>query len=114
MMQQESAGLATALDVLQREEARLVEALRRGSDHDEEARLLLSDLKRAVAWLARIEELGLGPASRYDILPIPDLPDAFASYRIMDDCDSDDREDWRELSEGLIIAGGDFIISRKG
>ena len=57
----------------------------------------LQEYDKALAWLKKIDELQLSIVQRYDVIKLPDPNTGYAEYRIMNDCETDDINQWVEL-----------------
>ncbi|GHU23992.1 hypothetical protein FACS1894172_15750 [Spirochaetia bacterium] len=86
---------------------------------DENNKQLLPELKEinnAINWLKRIDELKLKNVQRYEIIELPDLKTGWSEYRIMNDCETDDINQWIELKKDnmpVLANMGDILIIKK-
>lgn len=73
----------------------------------------LAELKNAICWLQKLSELNIKSLNRYDIVELPYMETGYSEFRLMNDCESDDRKNWIEWKDHPTITAGDFIISKK-
>ena len=78
---------------------------------------LLSELKEnnnAINWLKAIERLKLKNVQNYEIIELPNMETGWSNYRIMNDCETDNRKHWIELKiNNFPICMGDILIISK-
>ena len=73
----------------------------------------MAQIKKAIKWLNKISELKLESVSKYEIVELPDIGTGYSEYRLMNDCETDDRQHWIEFKEHVGLTAGDFIICKK-
>ncbi len=100
-----------AIEILKKEQDSIIEELRKGIDTDNNIKKI-AEIKKAIAWLLKLEELNFEKVSEYDILELPNMQTGWSWFRIMNDCETDNREDWIEFKTPGLVEG-DFIISHK-
>ncbi len=101
-----------AIETLKEKQNVLVEELKNNINREINIKKI-SEIKQAIAWLSKIEELKINDVSKYEIVELPDMQTGWAEFRIMNDCETDDRKFWVEFKEHSGLTQGDFIISRK-
>ncbi len=100
------------LEILKENQDILIEKLKKDIDRETNLRKL-SKIKKAINWLLKVEELKLEKVSKYEITKLPSMKTGWSEFRIMNDCETDDRKDWIEFKEHSGLIEGDFIISHK-
>jgi hypothetical protein len=73
----------------------------------------LKEYKNAINWLKKIDELKLENIQKYNIIELPDPKTGYSYYRIMNDCETDDVNEWIELkieNEKVEACMGDILI----
>lgn len=76
----------------------------------------LQELDKAINWLRKIDELNLRGVQKYDLLELPDIKTGFSEFRILNDCETDDRNLWIELKKDdypVFMTAGDILIIGK-
>lgn len=101
-----------AIQTLQQEANAIKERMNAGGNREECLRMI-ADIQLAIGWLSRLQELEVARVRDYTFTLLPELPDAYAQYRLVNDYDSNLPTDWREVEGDLSISGGDLLISRK-
>jgi predicted secreted protein len=87
---------------------------------DENNKHLLPELKEvnnAINWLKKIDELKLKNVQKYEIIELPEPTSSyFSSYRIMEDREDDDSNQWIEFKKDtkpVLASMGDILIIKK-
>ncbi|MHC6201821.1 hypothetical protein ACYULU_01345 [Breznakiellaceae bacterium SP9] len=74
----------------------------------------LKEINNAMNWLKKIDELKLKHVQKYEIIELPEPKlSYFSSYRIMEDCEGDDINQWIELKKDtmpVLAHMGDILI----
>lgn len=101
-----------AIKVLLAEKDLLIEKLKleQNTDVNKER---VSHINKAVKWLNKISELKIKDVSNYEIVELPDMNTGYSEYRLMNDCETDDVNQWVEFKSQTGLTVGDIIISKK-
>ncbi len=102
--------MITCIEILEEKRKLLIELLKTEAKND----LILAqklEFDKAIHWLKKINELKWDNAAMYDIVELPDMNTGFSEYRIMNDCETDDRSYWLELEPRCYA--GDYLIIAK-
>jgi hypothetical protein len=76
----------------------------------------LKEINNAIKWLNKINELKLKNIEKYEIIELPDMNTGYSFYRIMNDCETDNVNEWIELKKGnrsVEASMGDILIISK-
>jgi hypothetical protein len=73
----------------------------------------LKEINNSINWLKKINELKLKNVEKYEIIELPDTNTGYSFYRIMNDCETDNRKDWIELNIPVKMCMGDILIISK-
>ncbi|MVO07541.1 hypothetical protein GOQ30_00015 [Flavobacterium sp. TP390] len=73
----------------------------------------IAQIKKAINWLNKISELKLEEVNKYEMVKLPDMNTGYSEYRLMNDCETDDRMQWIEFKDHIGLTTGDFIIGKK-
>ena len=87
----------TTIQFLKEKQTQLVEQLRRENATVPETLQEKKDIDKAIVWLKNIEKQNLEHPTRYEWVELPWMQNGFSDYRIMSDCETDDREHWLEF-----------------
>ena len=85
-------------------------------NREEEYLTELQELDKAISWLRKVEELNLSIVQKYDIIRLPDMETGYSAFRIMNDCETDDINQWIELKKDgcpVSMTQGDVLIIEK-
>lgn len=96
--------------VSQRDE--VLEELKKGVNTDISQKRII-EIKRAILWLQKLSELNIKDLKKYELVILPNMETGYSDYRIMNDCESDDRKNWIEWKDHPTIIPGDIIITEK-
>ncbi|WP_090676250.1 hypothetical protein [Paenibacillus tianmuensis] len=106
-----------AIEYLKKERETLLALIKAGERDKVDKKV---EIEHAISWLQKLQELQFPDAQRCEFIRLPDTERGFFSYRIMNDCESEDRDDWIELKDDngqpISLLFGDFLIeiSSKG
>jgi hypothetical protein len=76
----------------------------------------LKEINNAAKWLNKINELNLKNIEKYEIIELPDMNTGYSFYRIMNDCETDNVNEWIELKKdnrSVEASMGDILIISK-
>ncbi len=111
--------MKTAKQLIEEELQKVVHQLKEVSLSDEEKHALVS-YKKELEQLLFLKKLSdtyhLEPKDIEKVIVLPAPSMAFADFRIVDDVETDEREDWKELEiegEKLSLNEGDILIKKK-
>ncbi len=103
-----------AIEILKENQSTLIEELRKNNMDREISIEKVSEIKKAITWLSKIEELQLDEVSKYEIVKLPDMQAGWSEFRIMNDCETDDRKYWIEFDKHSgLIQGDPLCIIKK-
>jgi len=71
------------------------------------------DIDKAIAWLENIENQKLEHPTHYEWVELPWMQNGFSDYRIMSDCETDDRQYWLEFKTPFTVTPTDFLLIKK-
>ena len=75
----------------------------------------LQEIDKAIGWLKKVNVLNLSNIQRYDVIELPFLNTGWSEYRIINDCETDNINDWIELkidNNFVRLTAGDLIIQK--
>ena len=101
------------IDLLESNRKIILEHLKAG---DKNFLSKLQEYDSAIDWLKKIDNLQLKHPKRYEIIELPDPKTGYSEYRIMNDCETDDINQWIELKiDDVPISAimGDILITHK-
>jgi hypothetical protein len=78
--------------------------------------LELKEINNAIKWLNKLSELTLKNIEKYEIIELPDMNTGYSFFRIMNDCETDDVNEWIELKKdnrSVEASAGDILIISK-
>ncbi|MDR1180042.1 MAG: hypothetical protein LBK44_06020, partial [Spirochaetales bacterium] len=89
--------MKTAIDYLEQRKYEIKNELKNGNKN-ENLLVELKEINNSIDWLKKINELELKNVEKYEIIKLPDMKTGYSFYRIMNDCETDNRNDWVELN----------------
>ena len=102
------------IEYLKKERESLLNQIKNGSQNEIKNKV---EIDTAIKWLEKINELELTQPDKYDFLRLPDMKTGYSEYHIMNDCESDDINNWIELKDSeeypVTLIFDDILISRK-
>lgn len=100
-----------AVECLKKERELLLSAIKNGESDKVKEKV---EIDHAISWLEKITKYDLPESKKCNFIKLPDADMGFYSYRIMNDCESEDREDWIELKnengDPVSLILDDFLI----
>ncbi|MFB6364335.1 hypothetical protein ACFCP7_09760 [Paenibacillus elgii] len=100
-----------AIEYLKKERETLLALIKSGERDKVDKKV---EIEHAILWLQKLQELQFPDAKRCEFIQLPYAETAFFSYRIMNDCESEDRDDWIELKDdngrSISLLFDDFLI----
>lgn len=104
----------STIQLLKEKQSQLIEQLRNENAGIPETLQQKKDLDKAIAWLENIEKLNLEHPTRYEWVELPWMQTGcFTDYRIMNDCETDDRQYWIEFKPPFTLTPSDFLLIKK-
>jgi hypothetical protein len=97
---------------LEQRKDEIKDELKNGSKN-EKLLIEIKEVNDSINWLKKINELKLKNVQKYEIIELPDMKTGWSFYRIMNDCETDDRNDWIELNIPAEMCMGDILIISK-
>jgi hypothetical protein len=101
-----------AIDYLEQRKSEIKDKLK-NENKNEDLLVELKEINNSINWLNKINELKLKNVEKYEIVELPDMNTGYSFYRIMNDCETDDRNDWVELDIPAKMCMGDILIISK-
>lgn len=101
-----------AIQSLLNQRDEVLEELKKGENTDINQKRII-EIKRAILWLQKLSELKIKDLKKYELVILPNMETGYSDYRIMNDCESDDRKNWIEWKDHPTIIPGDIIITEK-
>lgn len=101
------------ITILQDKKQEVITELKAGNTNNQS---LISQLDKAISWLAIVEQYQLDMTNRYDIQVLPDTAHGMSFFHLMIDCESSDSKDWVEYAPNnspIEMSIGDIIMVRK-
>jgi hypothetical protein len=104
--------MKTAIDYLEQRKDEIKSELKNGNKN-ENLLVELKEINTSINWLKKIHEFKLKNVEKYEIVELPDMNTGWSFYRIMNDCETDDRNYWIELPIPVEMCMGDILIISK-
>jgi hypothetical protein len=104
--------MKTVIGYLEKRKDEIKTELKNGN-RNENLLVELKEINSSINWLTKINELKLKNVEKYEIVELPDMNTGYSFYRIMNDCETDDRNDWIELNIPVEMCVGDILIISK-
>jgi hypothetical protein len=107
--------MKTAIDYLEQRRNEIKNELRDGNKN-KNLLIELKEINNSIKWLNKIKELKLKNVERYEIIELPDMNTGWSFYRIMNDCETYNINDWIEFKKDnmpLQMTWGDILIISK-
>ena len=104
-----------AIDYLEQRKNEIKTELQNGNQN-KSLLIELKEINNSIKWLNKIDELKLKNIEKYEIIELPDMHTGYSFYRIMNDCETDNINEWIELKKDNIplqITMGDILIISK-
>ena len=105
--------MKTIINILEKERKKIVEHIKSGDKNYLEK---LKELDKAINWIKKLDELNIENVQKYNIIKLPNMGTGWSEYRIMNDCETDNRQMWIELkinNEKLYMTWDDIVIIKK-
>jgi hypothetical protein len=105
----------TPIDYLNQRKNEIKNDLKNGNKN-ENLLVELRELNNAIKWLNKINELKLMNTGKYEMIELPDMNTGYSFYRIMNDCETDNVNEWIELkidNRSVEASAGDILIISK-
>jgi hypothetical protein len=107
--------MKTAINYLEQRKNEIRNELKNGNKN-ENLLIELKEINNSIKWLNKINELQLKTVERYEIIKLPYMETGSSNYRIMNDCETDNTNEWIELKKDnmpLFMCMDDILIIRK-
>ncbi|MDR1155001.1 MAG: hypothetical protein LBL04_09815 [Bacteroidales bacterium] len=101
-----------AINYLEQRKEEIKSELKTGNKN-EKLLVELKEINNSINWLRKVNELKLKNVEKYEIVELPDMNTGWPFYRIMNDCETDDRNYWIELNIPVEMCMGDILIISK-
>jgi hypothetical protein len=107
--------MKVAIDYLEQRKNNIKNELKNGNKN-KNLLVELKEINNGIKWLNKINELKLKNIEKYEIIELPNMNTGCSFYRIMNDCETDHRNEWIELKKDNIplqVTMGDILIISK-
>ncbi len=104
----------STIQLLKEKQSQLIEQLRNENAGIPETLQQKKDIDKAIAWLENIEKHNLEHPAHYEWVELPWMETGYyTDYRIMNDCETDDRRYWVEFKPPFTVTPFDFLLIKK-
>jgi hypothetical protein len=104
-----------AIDYLEQRKNEIKNELKNGNKN-KNLLIELNEINNSIKWLNKINELQLKNVEKYEIITLPYMETGLSHYRIMNDCETDNVNEWIELKKDtmpLLVCMDDILIISK-